>query len=114
MDWIMLSIGGAGLILFIISFFLKDRSSDTADELQELSMSLYQELSQLKKRTKLLEEELMIDSSSSNKPVKPKQINEILVNQVLSLHKQGMSPEQISNLSSLHISDVLHLIKSRS
>lgn len=110
MEWIMLAAGGLGLILFIISFFLKDRSKETEEELHELSMSLYQELYQLKKRTKLLEEELMIEPVSGPKKTKPKQINEILVNQVLSLHKQGMKPDQISALSSLHLSDVKRII----
>ncbi|TFD97515.1 hypothetical protein [Jeotgalibacillus salarius] len=114
MDWIMLAAGGLGLFLFILSFFLKDRTKATEDELQELSMSLYQEMSQLKKRTKLLEEELMIEPIANHKTVKPKQINEILANQVLSLHKQGMKPDQISKLSSLHIDDVRHLINNRS
>ncbi|MDZ5712167.1 hypothetical protein [Jeotgalibacillus haloalkalitolerans] len=110
MELIMLAAGGLGLILFILSFFLKDHSKNTEEELQELSMSLYQELSQLKKRTKLLEEELMIEPDSSQRKARPKQINEILINQVLSLHKQGMKPDQISALSSLHISDVKRII----
>ncbi|MFB1080668.1 hypothetical protein [Jeotgalibacillus sp. JSM ZJ347] len=113
MEWIVPAAGGLGLILFIISFFLKDHSKEAEEELQELSMNLYQELSQLKKRTKALEEELMIEPAPGQKKAKPKQINEILINQVLSLHKQGMKPDQISALSSLHIDDVRQILNRK-
>ncbi|WP_227395149.1 hypothetical protein [Jeotgalibacillus aurantiacus] len=116
MEWTYVVTAGIGMLFLIISFFIKDRSKQNEEELQDLSMNLYQELYQLKKRTKLLEEELMIENSRPVKTAvkKSKPVNEIIVNQVLSLHKQGLKAEQISNLSSLPVSEVKTLIKNRS
>jgi len=122
MELAALIIGGFAILLFVFSFFLKDRSKTNEKELEELSMNLYQELYQLKKRIKVLEEEMMVDSKFVPSKVAPlaskssrkKPVNEIIVNQVLSLHKQGISTEQIVTLSSLPIEEVQSIIKTRS
>ena len=79
------------IILFIVSFFQKDQSSNVKKELDDLSMNLYQTY-QMNKRIKVLEEELLVDDqlmkkelSKSDKPI----VNEILRNQVIALFKQG-------------------------
>ncbi|MDG5470809.1 hypothetical protein P6709_03545 [Jeotgalibacillus sp. ET6] len=116
-----LIVAGIVILLLVLSFFMKDRSKSNEQELEDLSMNLYQEISQLKKRIKVLEEELMVDTKfvpskkapSSPKTVQKKPINEIIVNQVLSLHKQGVSTDQIVTLSSLPKEEVQTIIQSR-
>ena len=49
-----------GLICIVASFFLGNSSSNYADELEKVSISLHQETNGLKKRLKAIEEELMI------------------------------------------------------
>lgn len=120
-----------GIICMIISFFLKDSSKKIENELEELSISLYQETNSLKRRVKLIEEELLLDSNlkvsvtktAKNKPktiasqpvknktnVKP--INEILVQQVIELNKQGYSLSDIKKLSSLNEEQILSILQS--
>ncbi|GIN38508.1 MULTISPECIES: hypothetical protein [Heyndrickxia] len=101
------------IILFIVSFFQKDQSSNVKKELDDLSMNLYQETYQMNKRIKVLEEELLVDDqlmkkelSKSDKPI----VNEILRNQVIALFKQGLSVEQISKQSALAQAEVKNVI----
>ncbi|MGD7043973.1 hypothetical protein [Jeotgalibacillus proteolyticus] len=116
-----LIVAGIVILLLVLSFFIKDRSKSNEQEIEDLSMNLYQEISQLKKRIKVLEEELMVDTKfipskkapSAPKTVQKKPINEIIVNQVLSLHKQGVSTDQIITLSSLPKEEVQSIIQSR-
>ena len=126
-----------GIICIILSFFLKDSSKKMEQELEELSISIYQETNALKKRLKIVEEELLLEPNFnikspvstkkqldaykqqqfSNKgdhptPTKPKQINEILVAQVISLNKQGYPMDEISKMSTLSIEQIKSIIHS--
>lgn len=101
------------ILLFIFSFYQKDHSSNLKQELDDLSMNLYQETYQMNKRIKVLEEELLMDDqmmkkelSKSAKPI----VNEILKNQVIALFKQGLSVEQIAKQSALAQSEVKNVI----
>ncbi|MGG4504501.1 hypothetical protein B5V89_03390 [Heyndrickxia sporothermodurans] len=101
------------ILLFIISFFQKDHSTNLKKEVEDLSMNLYQETYQINKRIKVLEEELLVDDqlmkkelSKSAKPV----VNEILKNQVIALFKQGLTVEQIAKQSALAQSEVKNVI----
>lgn len=121
MELAALTVSGIGLFLFFLSFFFKDRSKANEQEIEEISMNIYQELYQLKKRVKIVEEEMMVDTNfvttkvdSKQKQESNKPINEIILNQVLSLHKKGVSLDQIVNLSALSKEEVNKIIESRS
>lgn len=122
-----------GIICMIISFFLKDSSKKIENELEELSLSLYQETNALKRRVKLIEEELLLDSNLNvtvaktskkkanliaSQPVtnitktNGKPINKILVQQVIELNKQGYSLSDIKKLSSLNEEQILSILQS--
>ncbi|GIN85478.1 hypothetical protein J6TS2_18640 [Heyndrickxia sporothermodurans] len=101
------------ILLFIVSFFQKDQTSNLKKEMDDLSMNLYQETYQINKKIKVLEEELLVDDqmmkkelSKSTKPI----VNEILKNQVIALFKQGLSVEQIAKQSALAQSEVKNVI----
>lgn len=101
---------GIGLILF--SLVMKSPVKRLEKEIEDLSIDYYQDVNQLKRRLKIVEEELMIDpklSLISNKQmIKP--IHEILVNQVLALHQQGYNDKEISKRSTLSIEQVRTVI----
>ncbi|SES83810.1 hypothetical protein SAMN05216389_102404 [Oceanobacillus limi] len=50
--------------LFILSFFLTDKFEKLENELEQLSISTMQETYQLKKKVKILEEELLAEDMS--------------------------------------------------
>lgn len=116
-----------GIVCIIISFFIKDSTKKIEKDIEDLSISIYQETNSIKRRLKVVEEELMLEpnfqvkspanSNTINKAKKnefintlnPKQqelkktkpIPEILVRQVIELDKQGYSVSEISKLSTL-------------
>ena len=120
-----------GLVFIILSFFIKDSSKKTEQDLEELSISIYQETNNLKRRLKIVEEELLLEPNFKVQSPKPspmatfqqvaeqvkaaqatgtpvqqaatnmKPVNSILVSQVIELNKQGLSIEEISKRSTL-------------
>lgn len=116
MDYIVPGLLALSILLFIFSFFLKDPVKELKNELDQFSMQQIQEMYQLKRKIKILEEELLIDDSEFNTPAtyvpaKRKEIHAILKNQVWSLAQQGVSIDQISKQSSLSIEDVQNIIQ---
>ncbi|MBD7943877.1 hypothetical protein MKZ20_11605 [Psychrobacillus sp. FSL K6-2684] len=102
-----------GIILMALSFFIKDGSKKVEAEVEDLSFTLYQETSALKRRLKVIEEELLIDpiktAPKKNVATKPV-VHAIIKNQVLELHKQGYSLKDISSRSSLTVEEVKSVI----
>lgn len=112
-----------GIIIIIISFFLGNHSKHLENDVEELSLNFYQEVHQLKRRLKIIEEELMIKPQTfgnTKRKVSPKQnakvsingIHQILISQVLTLHKQGFTTDEISKRSSLSSEQVKAIIAS--
>lgn len=106
----------AAIILFILSFFQKNGTEQVHQEVEELSMQFFQESYKLKKRLKVLEEELLggepFVSKTDLQHKKNKPINEILKSQVLALFNQGLSFEQIAKQSALSVDEVQSIIAS--
>lgn len=59
-----------GILFICISFFLKDSTKRVERDLEELSISIYQETNGLKRRLKVVEEELFLEPSFQVKPQK--------------------------------------------
>ncbi len=72
-------------------------------------MNVLQENYKLKKRISVLEEELMMDGEIT---FQKNPVNEIIKNQVISLHKQGVNVDQITKQSALSKQEVLSVIKN--
>ncbi|MUK87119.1 hypothetical protein GMD78_01735 [Ornithinibacillus sp. L9] len=53
------------IALFILSFFLTDKFEKLENEVEQLSISTMQETYQLKKKVKILEEELLAEDMSA-------------------------------------------------
>lgn len=109
-----------GIIVIIASFFIKDRSTQIEGDVEELSLNFYQETHQLKRRLKVIEEELLLEPKLVGKPKKTaspvvtpnKGIHQIIISQVQTLHKQGYTIPEISKRSSLSIEQVQEVLQS--
>jgi len=112
-----------GIIIIIASFFVGNQSKQVEKDVEELSLNFYQETHQLKRRLKVIEEELLIEPQTfakQKKKVSPKPnakvsingIHQILISQVLTLHKQGYNTDEITNRSSLSSEQVQAIIAS--
>lgn len=53
-----------GLILFILSYFMNDRIEEVENQLEQFSITTMQDTYQMKKKIKILEEELLPESTS--------------------------------------------------
>ncbi|WP_077213978.1 hypothetical protein [Bacillus dakarensis] len=117
MEYVIIGLLSSSILLIIFSFFTRDPYKELKDEFDQFSMQQIQELYQIKKKLKVLEEELLIEDDYFNPgtPVKEgstpsKEIHAILKNQVWSLAQQGLSIEQISKQSSLRPDEVKNII----
>ncbi|NHM30315.1 hypothetical protein [Neobacillus terrae] len=121
---IMLGLLGFSIILFIISFFQRDTYKSLKDEFDQFTMQQVQENYLLKKKLKVLEEELLVnDIEAPSVPLRFKEegsrnqkreIHDIIKNQVLALAQQGKPIEQIAQQSSLSINEVYAILKELS
>ncbi|MGM9951637.1 MAG: hypothetical protein ACI33P_15990 [Lysinibacillus sp.] len=67
---ITLIIMAIGIVLIIISFFLKDPAKQIEKDLEELSIGIYQETNGIKRRLKIVEEELLLEPNFKVQPQK--------------------------------------------
>lgn len=115
----MIGLLAFSLLLLIISAFLKDPYKKIREEIDQLSMQQIQDMYIVKKKLKVLEEELLVNDinfqrassvRSSSISNEKKEIHVIIKNQVWSLVQQGLTVEQIARQSSLTPSEVESII----
>src|SRR5690625_6667489 len=61
MVYIFVSVVVIGLILFFVSFFMDDRVQQLEEQLEQFSIATMQDTYQMKKKIKILEEELLTE-----------------------------------------------------
>ncbi|MGE8078139.1 hypothetical protein [Peribacillus loiseleuriae] len=120
MEYLLIGLFTFSIILLLISFVKKDPVK-LEEEMEQMTINHMQEMYQIKKKIKILEEELLIQESplsyavpkpSTHKPNNTSSpTNEILKSQVLSLYKQGLSLEQIAKQSTLSMDTVITVIE---
>ncbi|MEI5905843.1 hypothetical protein WAK64_02020 [Bacillus spongiae] len=99
------------ILLFTLSFFLKDPLKQMERDVEEVSINVLQEQYKLKKRISILEEELMLSSEPRNvSSIENDSVHEVVKNQVFSLHSQGLTIEQIAKQSALPLEKVQQLL----
>ncbi|MCJ8006835.1 hypothetical protein ACFFF5_01050 [Lederbergia wuyishanensis] len=116
MDTIIIFLLGLSIVLFIISFFQTDKVKVLEKEVEQLSMNVLQDHYLMKKRLKVLEEELLMGQNFIDDIPRrelDQEPNEILKNHVLALYNQGLEIQQISKQSSLSVETVKNIIKKR-
>lgn len=123
MEIIILSLFSLAIILLLISFFKKDKIAKLEEELEQVTLTHMQDIYQLKKKVKILEEEFMIQdeprpyipptSSQTTISNQPVAINEIFKSQVLALHRQGRTLDQIEKQSTLTKEQIIAVINEQ-
>ncbi|WP_377345128.1 hypothetical protein [Pontibacillus salicampi] len=111
--------------LYLISFAMKNKYKELEDQVEQISISTMQENYQLKKKMKVLEEELLIDDYSNSsystkkqesvlKSSQPGSSQPPLVQRVLHMYEQGYTTKDIAQETSLHEHDILTTLRQYS
>lgn len=97
-------------LLFILSIFKKDRNKEVEDQIENFSITLMQEIYQLKKKIKVLEEEILVGQDeiyfSNNTTLDRSQLRD----HILGLYEEGYSVEDIAELKKLSQEDVEEIL----
>ncbi|NEU30734.1 hypothetical protein GN156_08085 [bacterium LRH843] len=98
-------------VLFLLSFFRKDRTKELEKQIEDMQITYMQELYLLKKKIRRLEEELLISHQSSPfiKQAKSSSQQQLL-REVVTCYEQGDGLDLIANKTGLTISEVEHLL----
>jgi len=117
---IILIVIGIGCIL--ISFFIKPKSSNLDMKIENVSIDMYEQMNDLQKRMRVIEDELLIPQplmpQRTTKIKRPKQTTEesvhaIIVSQILALYQQGYDLPEIAKRSSLSEAKVAEVLRSK-
>ena len=118
MGTILIGLSLLAVLLFFLSFFLHDPYKQLREEIDQLAIQQLQEMYQIKKKLKVLEEELLVSDLEPSLTLSKKQgsifekedVHDIIKNQVWSLAKQGTPIKQIAEQSSLPVHKVDEII----
>ena len=109
-----------GIFLIIVSFFFKNSSKKIEQDVEELSISIFQETNNLKRRLKIVEEELLLEPEfqvKSKSSIPPKgqdsKVHHVMqaVQQAAQGAKVGQTTAQAKPIHQIIISQVLELNK---
>ena len=87
--------------LFILSFFRKDRNKEVDEQIENFSITLMQEIYQLKKKIKVLEEEILVGQDEVYFSEPQTLDRPQLRDHILSLYEDGYSVEDIAESKGL-------------
>ena len=112
---IAISLFSLSALLFILSFFYKGKEAKIANEIEQLSLDYIQDMYQIKKRIRVLEEEILQEESLSESAFlsTPLPVHEVIQNQVVHLYRQGLSIDQIAQQSALSKNKVISILESQ-
>lgn len=114
--YLFVSIIVIGLALFIGSYFMNDKFTELEEQLEQFSINTMQETYQMKKKLRILEEELLTEDIAA--PVKnvPETLLDkpLLIQKVYHLHQQGYSTDDISKQTNLNNHDIQTILKNKS
>ncbi|MEV5112871.1 hypothetical protein [Peribacillus frigoritolerans] len=121
METLIVLLFSLAIVLLIISFFGKDKVAKLEEDLEQMTLTYMQDIYQLKKKVKILEEEFVIQDDpvpsvkdqSTVTPNDIEPIHEILKSQVLSLYSQGLTLDQIARQSSLTKEQTISVIEQQ-
>lgn len=115
MVYLLVSVVVIALILFVSSFFMSDKFKDLEDQIEQFSITTMQDTYQMKKKLKVLEEELLTGNNSqsiTDEIPQSLQDKPLLIQKIYHLHQQGYSPEDISEQTDLTSHDVETILRS--
>ncbi len=109
-----------GILLIIVSFFFKNSSKKVEQDVEELSISIFQETNNLKRRLKIVEEELLLEpefqvksKSVQNNAVQNSKVQQVMqaVQQAAQASYTGQNSTQTKPIHQIIVSQVLELNK---
>lgn len=115
MMYLIITIVVIGVILFVVSFFMDDKVEQLKEQFEQFSITTMQDTYQIKKKIKILEEELLTENVvnvSESKETKTsalpdnENIKPLVIQKVYHLHQQGYSNEDISKQTDLTENDI--------
>ncbi|WP_010678124.1 hypothetical protein [Bacillus timonensis] len=106
MEYAIIILLALAVLLLIISFYGKDRLKMVQEEIDQLSLSMIQETYLLKKKIKVLEEELL--TNDINYEMGPPQTSAMSLSNssILSLYDKGFSYEEIGRKTNVPVEEV--------
>ncbi|SER68851.1 hypothetical protein [Salipaludibacillus aurantiacus] len=112
MEWIIIGLFSLSAILFILSFFKQEPYKELEKQIENMSIQMMQEIYYLKKKTKLLEEEFIIEAERIEPGAQTAGRAPYTVTRdvVLSMYEEGYSIEDIAVMTEKdtgHIEDLL-------
>ncbi|WP_416149364.1 hypothetical protein ACM26V_24485 [Salipaludibacillus sp. HK11] len=110
MEWLIISLFILSAILFFLSFFQKRPNQALEKQLDNLSIQLMQEIYYLKKKVKVLEEEYMIGENRTNTEPSHHIPQPLSRDDVLSMHEEGHSVEDISLITDYPVDEIEELL----
>lgn len=112
MIYVLITLIAVAIVLFILSFFMNDKFADLQNQFEQFSLATIQDTYQIKKKLKVLEEELIIDQIPEAMPQTTDHNKPLLVQKVYRLYQKGYSIEDIASRTQLSKNDVQSIIKS--
>ncbi|MFJ7731561.1 hypothetical protein ACIQXF_06655 [Lysinibacillus sp. NPDC097231] len=109
-----------GILLIIVSFFFKNSSKKVEQDVEELSISIFQETNNLKRRLKIVEEELLLEpefqvksKSVQNNTVQNSKVQQVMqaVQQAAQASYTGQNSTHTKPIHQIIVSQVLELNK---
>lgn len=113
MLYVIITLLVISIVLFISSFFMNDKVAELETQLEQLSMSSFQETYQLNKKIKLLEEELLTPRFNEPADAKPAATEQpLMIQKVYELYQQGYSIEDIHHKTDLKPDDIKTILRN--
>ncbi|HLR54623.1 MAG TPA: hypothetical protein VK078_07840 [Pseudogracilibacillus sp.] len=121
MTYLIVSLIGIAIVLFIVSFFADDKVTKLEEQFEQFSITTMQDTYQLKKRIKILEEEIL-SSNISQKPNNEQNMRNVpdsvkhkplLIQKVYHLQQQGYSISDISQQTTLSEDDIQTILNNQ-
>lgn len=102
------------IALFIVSFFAKDQFTELEKQIEQFSISAMQDTYQIKKKIKILEEELLTENISGSSLATDYEQNTkpLIIQKVYHLHQQGYSIGEIAKQTDLNDNDVQTILNN--
>lgn len=112
MEFTIIVLFSLSIVLFVLSFFQKDKAKELEKQLENMSIQLMQEMYQLKKKVTVLEEEYLIptdqsDSLSSNGK------RPLTRDDVLELYEDGYSISEIAVMTEREENEIEQLLAEK-
>lgn len=108
--YVLVTLIVVGIVLLILSFFINDKFDELENQIEQLSISTMQDTYQMRKKIKILEDELLTNNVS-NAPVADKiENNPLLTQKVYHLKQQGYSVESIAKQTQKSEDDIKSIL----